>query len=272
MTVNKKILFTDLDETLLTTDKRIGDATLKALNDMLDAGHYICFCSGRPAHAIDIITRPYGFNRPGSFIIGCQGAVVMDASDGRVIASEPMDNADAIATAKAIDSKSIYPMCFSENKLLTKYNDEVLIRYNNVTHEEYEIIDNFDQLANHNILKIIAIDYNDHAKLEAFKSYYEPNEAGKLNSFFSCPMYLEYTKLGIDKGTGLRKLADYLHADIADTIACGDEHNDIPMINLAGIGVAVKNAHKDTLDAADYITTVDNNHDAIAEVINKFIL
>ena len=56
------------------------------------------------------------------------------------------------------------------------------------------------------------------------------------------------------------------------TIAVGDEQNDISMIQEAHIGVAVKNAIPEAKAAADYVTENDNNHDAIAEVIEKFVL
>ena len=55
-------------------------------------------------------------------------------------------------------------------------------------------------------------------------------------------------------------------------VACGDEENDISMVQIAGVGVAMANARKELKDAADYVTVNDNNHSGIAEVINKFIL
>ena len=50
----------------------------------------------------------------------------------------------------------------------------------------------------------------------------------------------------------------------------GDEANDISMIEAAGIGVAMQNAAAQVKAAADVITQRDNNHDAIAEVIDRF--
>ena len=56
------------------------------------------------------------------------------------------------------------------------------------------------------------------------------------------------------------------------TVAVGDEQNDIPMIQAAHVGVAMKNGIKELKNVADYVTENDNNHDAIAEVIEKFVL
>ena len=56
------------------------------------------------------------------------------------------------------------------------------------------------------------------------------------------------------------------------TVAVGDEENDISMIRAAHVGVAMKNGTTEAKAAADYITECDNNHDGIAEVIEKFIM
>ena len=58
---------------------------------------------------------------------------------------------------------------------------------------------------------------------------------------------------------------------IEQTIAVGDEWNDVSMIRAARVGVAVKNAVEAAKEAADYVTRQDHNQDAVAEVIEKFM-
>jgi len=67
-------------------------------------------------------------------------------------------------------------------------------------------------------------------------------------------------------------LTKMLNLPLDCTVAVGDEENDIAMLNAAHIGVAVKNATPEVKAAADYVTEHDNNHNAIAEVIERFIL
>lgn len=76
----------------------------------------------------------------------------------------------------------------------------------------------------------------------------------------------------MDKGVAIRYLCNFLDISTDNTIAVGDEQNDITMIQNANIGVVVANAVEEAKRVADYITEHDNNHDAIAEVIEKFIL
>ena len=77
---------------------------------------------------------------------------------------------------------------------------------------------------------------------------------------------------GCNKDVGIRILAEKYHIPQEDTVAIGDSDNDVAMIEYAHIGIAVKNGIPEIRKAADYVTENDNNHDAIAEVIEKFVL
>lgn len=55
-------------------------------------------------------------------------------------------------------------------------------------------------------------------------------------------------------------------------MACGDGSNDLPTIEYAGVGVAMQNAEEPVKAVADYVTAADNDHDGVAEAVEKFIL
>ncbi|MBO6107243.1 MAG: HAD hydrolase family protein, partial [Stomatobaculum sp.] len=59
---------------------------------------------------------------------------------------------------------------------------------------------------------------------------------------------------------------------VEDTIGVGDEANDLTMVEAAGLGVCMANGIPEVKADADYITERDNNHDGVAEVIEKFVL
>ena len=88
----------------------------------------------------------------------------------------------------------------------------------------------------------------------------------------SKPEMLEFSHLQSNKGDAVRFMADFYGVPMGDTIAVGDEENDCPMIEAAGVGVAMANASQVVKDVADYVTERDNNHSGIAEVIEKFVL
>ena len=97
-------------------------------------------------------------------------------------------------------------------------------------------------------------------------------ESGRLDGVFPSPGYLECGVAGDKKGRGLKKLAATLEIPVVDTVALGDEQNDIPMIRAAGTGAAMANGCEELRRAADYVTVADQNHSGVAEVIDKFVL
>ena len=95
---------------------------------------------------------------------------------------------------------------------------------------------------------------------------------GDLDVSYSSNRYIEFNHQGVNKGQGLKKLADILGVDIKETIAIGDNFNDLSMIKVAGLGVGVQNTVEDMKKECDVITKATNNENAVAEVINKYIL
>ena len=74
---------------------------------------------------------------------------------------------------------------------------------------------------------------------------------------------------GVDKGAGLRRLAEILNIDIADTIAVGDNINDLPMIKAAGLGIGVRNVNPLIRDECDVVLNSSNDEDPLTEVIER---
>ena len=82
---------------------------------------------------------------------------------------------------------------------------------------------------------------------------------------------LEFSAPGIDKGTGLARLAELLGVDEAAAISVGDAENDLAMLRSAGLGVAMGNAIPAAVEAAD-VQVSDNDHDGVAEAIERYLL
>ena len=71
-----KLLFTDLDGTLLDDAKNISDADMTAIHAMIDAGHKFVMTTGRPLTSVKRIAEKYGFLKPGySFTIAVRASL-----------------------------------------------------------------------------------------------------------------------------------------------------------------------------------------------------
>ena len=100
----------------------------------------------------------------------------------------------------------------------------------------------------------------------------EPLTRDRVAVSYSSMRYLEFNAPGVNKGQALAWLARYLGIPLEKTIAIGDNENDMEMIKMAGLGIAVQNALPDVKEAADVVTTKDFSQGAVAEAIERFVL
>ena len=114
-----------------------------------------------------------------------------------------------------------------------------------------------------------AIKY-DNQKLQEIRK--ELQDLNELNISSSWINNLEVTRNDVSKGNSLIYLTRHLDIDLSSTIAMGDNNNDISMITKAGLGVAMKNGTQEVKEKADIITEFSNNEDAVAEIIEKYLL
>ena len=117
------------------------------------------------------------------------------------------------------------------------------------------------------IIKGLVFNFNKE-KLRRFKEYVikELNLEAHMSSKFT----LEINSRDTNKAKGVSILQKYYGIKREEIICIGDNENDIPMIEYAGLGVAMGNAKKEVKEKADFIT-YDNNNFGVANVINKHI-
>ena len=84
----------------------------------------------------------------------------------------------------------------------------------------------------------------------------------------TCCAYVYYK----GKDASLAELLSQLGIKREELIACGDGLNDISMIKYAGLGIAMKNAYDEVKNNADMVTELNNDENAVADVINRFII
>lgn len=123
----------------------------------------------------------------------------------------------------------------------------------------------------HPPFKLLAIDIDNRERLEALRKEVEASEIAKdIICAFSNAYYLEFYHRKGGKGNALRNLCRAVHVPIQNSVAAGDEENDISMLKAASVGVCMANGRPIVKECADYITTNDNNHDGIVEIIDRF--
>lgn len=267
-----KLLCVDLDGTLLDDNKNIGEGNLTAINNMLSRGHQFAIVTGRPLKSALMVARDNNLMREGSYIATFNGGQIYDCSKECVISEERMPMEYAQYVFRAAGEAGLHVHTYNDTHVICARESEELAFY--LKNTRLEAIINVDPLSilEKPPVKIIVMSTKGREVLEPFRDNLASWSDGKLSSIFSHPTLLEYSSPAISKGNAVRMLAELCNVDMADTIACGDEENDLSMIEAAGLGVAMINATKAVKNVAGYITENNNNNNGIAEVIEKFVL
>jgi len=267
-----KLLCVDLDGTLLDDDKNISTGNIKAIEEMIARGHKFAIVTGRPLTSALIVARENGLDREGSFIATFNGGQIYDCSKGCVISETRMPMEYAEYVFKKADEAGLHIHTYDDKNVICASKSPELDFYLKNTKLEGVITENPLDYITKNPIKLIVMSMEGRKVLEPFRDSIAKWCEGKLSSIFSNPHLLEYSSPEIGKGNAIRMLAGILGVDIADVIACGDEENDLSMIEAAGVGVAMVNGTDEVKSVADYITENSNNEDGISEVIARFTL
>ncbi len=271
--MSSKILAVDMDGTLFDDDKNISKENLKAISKLLDAGHIFAFDTGRPNNALKKILSVYDeFKRDNVYMLGYQGVVGTTMLSDEVLFGDYIDIENVIELVKAILEAGFTCIVFDNGCIYTFNDNHFVESYKQVSKEKLIFIKDVEELRDKHITKVMAVDYDYPEHLQDFKDSTADIFDNRFESFFSHYAFLEFVKRGTGKGDGIKKLADYLEIPLSNVVACGDERNDISMIEIAGVGVAMANGRDELKAVADYVTEKDNNNSGIAEVINKFFL
>ena len=121
------------------------------------------------------------------------------------------------------------------------------------------------------IVKILYVDWDFDALQELGREL--APMAGRLGVeiTFSSRRYLEFMPAGVDKGTGLVRLAKMLDIPMSQVIAVGDSANDLSMIKAAGLGIGVANVTDDVRPHCDAVLEIAGTDGAFTELVERFL-
>lgn len=268
-----KLICFDLDGTLLCDDKSITEENKIALENARNAGNKLAIVTGRSLRGSRMIIEELDFVKENCYVISFQGNLVFDLFNDSFIYDAGVESKKIISLLKDLEAHNIYAHTFDYKHIIAKSNTIELEKYNRIAKEEITFLSSWDELKDKTYPKVIAIEYENTKKLYEYQEKFMQSEAySDFDCFFSSPYFLEFCKKNSNKGTGVKALADYLGLSAKDVIAIGDERNDIPMLQYAGIGCAMTNGHSETKASADYITQNDNNNSGVAEIIYKHVI
>lgn len=267
-----KLLFLDLDDTLLCSDKSISDNNLDAIRKLNDAGGGIVLATGRPLYSVMKLAEKYGILGEKYYIAAFNGGQIIDTKSMEELYHAGLDRQIARLIFNEAGSWSVTVQTYTDEYVLVEEETEFIKWYCDRIKMPYRVVPDAIGELDSDPFKCVAGHMNDQELLREFQSHILPKLPESVNNIFSNPHILEFGPLNASKGIAVSVLCDRLGVDIKDTVAVGDEENDVSMLKTAGLGVAMVNGTKSAKRCADTVTENDNDHDAVAEVIYKYMI
>ncbi len=267
-----KILFTDLDGTLLTSEKKVTEYSRSILEKFCKAGNIFVISSGRPIKSIMEVCEKENLDFPGIIISAYNGSQIYDCDNKKILMEKRLSYETVATVQKYADEHNMHVHTYTDTHLITERIDPEMTRYTKHVHMPVITVDDLRNGLDREPFKMLAIDLEDRNRLEKFGDGLVKVMNGKIQCVFSNPNYLEIIRTDAGKGNGVKIICDLLNIPLCNSYAAGDGDNDVSMIKASGCGIAMKNSSQSALACADHITESDNDHDGLAHFIESNIL
>ncbi|KAL4283736.1 hypothetical protein GQ457_16G001350 [Hibiscus cannabinus] len=270
-----KYIFCDMDGTLLNSKSQVSLTNARALKEASSRGLKIVIATGkaRPAaisvlQMVDLagIDGIISDHTPGVFL---QGLLVYGIN-GREIFKRNLDpNVCREAGDYSLEHK-IPLVAFCQDRCLTLFNHPLVDTLHTVYHEpKAEIMPSVEHMvAAADIQKLIFFDTAEGIATN-LRPYWSKATGDHANVVQAVPDMLEIVPFGTSKGSGVKLLLDHLGVSSKEIMAIGDGENDMEMLELASLGVALSNGSEKTKAVADVIG-VSNDEDGVADAIYRY--
>lgn len=255
-----RAFFSDIDGTLINREHRLSARTRAAVQRVIARGIPFVLVSARPPLAITPFTDAIGGKQP---LIAFNGALILDG-DLQPLYSITLDNADLRRLEPLLESNpAVHPNYYRNLEWMSPRPD------NPWTAQEGDITGLRATLKPahiENVHKILVM--GDVADILALERQLKP-QFPHLQIHRSKDTYLEIANKAASKSQAIAFMAEKFGVDMADTVAFGDNYNDLDMLLAAGCGVAMGNA-PDEIKAQVSLVTAGNQEDGLAQVLEAW--
>lgn len=260
-----RLLALDLDDTLLNNDGKISLRNREAVRTVQARGVVVTLATGRMYRSARVFAEELGMVVP---LITYNGALVKDNA-GRVYLDRPLPLPAARAALGLAREHGIHVNLFLDDELYVDRDDEWTQRYQRASGVCPRLVPDLSEVLTREPNKVLFM--GEPEEIASVRPTLAATLGAGAHITSSKPGYLEIIHPAVSKKSGLEYLLATLGISAEEVIAVGDNYNDLEMIGLAGLGVAVANAPAEVRAQADYVTAA-NNEDGVAQVIEKFLL
>ena len=267
-----KLIAIDLDGTLFSGKfkQTISEENKEAIRKAREKGCKVVIATGRPIVGVLPVLEQLGINTIDDYVIVYNGAIVYNVGSKKVVNSITITGKDVKELYYESKRLNANFHAFRENEELITDEHNAYTDVECQLNKIEDLIVDFSEISDEEqFLKAMIV--SDKITLDFAMNNINPKFKENYTMIRSADIFLEFLNRKTDKGYAMLALANYLNIETAEIMSIGDAGNDLMMIKLAGVGVAMENAYEYVKAAADYITLSNDEH-GVAHAIHKFVL
>jgi Cof subfamily protein (haloacid dehalogenase superfamily) len=240
--------------------------TLSAIAGARAAGIHFIVVTGRMWQSVRPYVEEAGLEEP---VVCYQGAVVVEPATGEFLRHEPIPLDLAREAIAAVQAEGLPLNCYVDDELYVARHTEESDRYSRFQHLEVHAVGDLLEWLEEPPTKLVTV--GEPALLDEVETRLKARFGRRLFISKSLPFFLELASSTVSKGSGLAFVAEHVGFELAKTVGIGDGENDVELLEWAGYGVAVANAHDRILGIADWVCP-SADEEGVAQVIEALLL
>lgn len=239
-----RLLALDLDDTLLTKDKRVSDENKKWIQRAEDAGTTVMFATGRGRQKVKQLLEELELSGP------------MVLVNGAEVWAGPEELLERYFIKKD-DIYKLHDLAIRHKAKFWGYSVDSLTKVKDWNDDMFDV----------GWLKF-GIRQDDLPTIDKIRA--QAQELPNVEITRSATVNMEVSLKGISKASGVKKVCEHMGIDMTDVMAVGDNLNDLQLIQSAGLGVAMGNADPVLKKVADVVTD-HHEQNGVAEAIKRYL-
>jgi Cof subfamily protein (haloacid dehalogenase superfamily) len=251
----------DVDGTLLDSSHRLSRGVVEGISAIRNRNLLPVLVTGRSTLSIlsyfDLLQiSPYYVGAGGAYVAEIDGDLIMEAS---------VERRDAECIVHLVRERGLGVFFHEPMELLCEIDRETLESLKDIAGDSIKQVKDVLTQGRRRPSKLTV--FGERAALEALNQRIHSLDLW-VTTTYSGPRFLEVTRAGVSKGSGLRYLARHLRIPLERVLVIGDQENDLSMFEVAGAAVAMGNAPEIVKAAADLVAPT-NDEGGLAWVLHR---
>jgi Cof subfamily protein (haloacid dehalogenase superfamily) len=250
---------------LIGPDLVLRPRTIAAIERIRATGAHVVVVTGRMFRSVRPFVVAAKLDDP---VVCYQGALVADPVTGEFLRHVPIPLPAAHEALDAVIEAGFHINAYVDDELYVAKLTPHARQYAEFQHLDIHEVGDLGAWLDRPPTKLVVID--DPHVLDGLEASMKAHFDGRLYISKSLPYFLEFASPDVTKASGLEFLAGRLGFSRERTVACGDGENDRELLDWAGFGVAVANAHEEILARADLVVR-DVEHEGVADLFEAYL-